>query len=117
MYLDGEYYQIYLRKSVYRINDALDDIDPQILYSTVLHPILGIEDPRDDANLYHLPEVGNEMQIKSLVDSGEFSVGFGSYPVSVEQLKNIADQGMIMPPKSTYIEPKLRSAMTIYELK
>ena len=117
MYLDGEYYQLYLRKSVYQMETALDDLDPQVLYSTVLRPILGIEDPTDNKNLYHLPEFGNELQIKNLVDSGDFSVGFGSYPVSVEQLKSIADQGLIMPPKSTYIEPKLRSALTIFELK
>ena len=116
MYLDGEYYQLYLRKSVYRIENALDDLDPQILYSTVLRPILGIEDPTDDRNLFHLPESGNEMQIKNLVDSGAFSVGFGCRPVSVDQMKSVADQGLIMPPKSTYIEPKLRSALTIYEL-
>jgi uncharacterized protein (DUF1015 family) len=117
MYLDGEYYQLYLRKSVYRIENALDDLDPQILFSTVLRPILGIEDPTDDKNLFHLPESGNEMQIKNLVDSGAFSVGFGCRPVSVDQMKSVADQGLIMPPKSTYIEPKLRSALTIYELK
>jgi uncharacterized protein (DUF1015 family) len=117
MYLDGEYYQLYLRKSVYPIKDALDDLDPQILYSTVLRPILGIEDPTDDENLFHLPENDNEMQIKNLVDSGAYSVGFGCLPVSVEQMKSVADQGLIMPPKSTYIEPKLRSALTIYELK
>lgn len=117
MYLDGEYYQLYLRKSVFREDSALDDLDPHILFSEVLRPILGIEDPTDDPNLFHLPENGNEMQIKNLVDSGKFSVGFGSFPVSVDQLKTIADQGLIMPPKSTYVEPKLRSALTIYELK
>jgi uncharacterized protein (DUF1015 family) len=117
MYLDGEYYQLHLRKSVLTLNSALDDLDPQILFSMVLRPILGIDDPTDDPNLFHLPENGNEMQIKNLVDSGKFSVGFGSFPVSVDQMKTIADQGLIMPPKSTYVEPKLRSALTIYELK
>ena len=117
MYLDGEYYKLYLRKSVFQPKSALDDLDPQILFDKVLHPILGIEDPRGDKNLYYLPESGNEMQLKNLVDTGEFQVGFASFPVSVEQLKTVADQGLIMPPKSTYVEPKLRSALTIYELK
>ena len=117
MYLDGDYYQLHLRKSSFRQDSALDDLDPHILFSKVLSPILGIEDPTDDPNLFHLPENGNEMQIKNLVDSGKYSVGFGCYPVSVEQMKTIADQGLIMPPKSTYVEPKLRSALTIYELK
>lgn len=117
MYLDGEFYQLYLRKSAYQIENALDDLDPQVLYSTVLRPILGIDDPTEDKNLFHLPEIGNEIQIKNLVDSGAFHVGFGCLPVSVEQMKSVADQGLTMPPKSTYIEPKLRSALTIYELK
>ena len=117
MYLDGDYYQLHLRRSSFSQESALDDLDPQILFSRVLSPILGIDDPTDDPNLFHLPENGNEMQIKNLVDSGRYSVGFGSYPVSVEQMKTIADQGLIMPPKSTYVEPKLRSALTIYELK
>ena len=101
----------------YWIQNALDDLDPQVLYSTVLRPILGIDDPTEDKNLFHLPEIGNEIQIKNLVDSGAFHVGFGCLPVSVEQMKSVADQGLTMPPKSTYIEPKLRSALTIYELK
>lgn len=117
MYLDGEYYKLYLRKSVFRPKSILDDLDPQVLYDTVLHPILKIDDPRADKNLFYLPESDNEMQLKNLVDSGDFEVGFATYPVSVEQMKTVADQGLIMPPKSTYIEPKLRSALTIFELK
>jgi len=117
MYLDGEYYKLYLRKSVFQPNSVLEDLDPQVLYNTVLRPILNIEDPRGDKNLFYLPESGNEMQLKNLVDSGDFEVGFASYPVSVEQMKSVADQGLIMPPKSTYVEPKLRSALTIFELK
>ena len=117
MYLDGEYYKLYLRKSLFRSESVLDDLDPQVLYNSVLHPILKIDDPRGDKNLYYLPESGNEMQLKNLVDSGDFQVGFATYPVSVEQMKNVADLGLIMPPKSTYVEPKLRSALTIYNLK
>ena len=117
MYLDGEYYKLYLRKSVLQPKSVLEDLDPQVLYNTVLGPILNIEDPRGDKNLFYLPESGNEMQLKNLVDSGDFEVGFASYPVSVEQMKSVADQGLIMPPKSTYVEPKLRSALTIFELK
>ena len=117
MYLDGEYYKLYLRKSQFSPKSVLDDLDPQVLYNTVLHPILKIDDPRGDNNLFYLPESGNEMQLKNLVDSGDFQVGFATYPVSVEQMKTVADQGLIMPPKSTYVEPKLRSALTIFQLK
>ncbi len=117
MYLDGEYYKLYLRRSLFSPGSVLDDLDPQVLYNTVLHPILNIDDPRSDNNLHYLPETGNELQLKNLVDSGDFQVGFATYPVSVEQMKTVADQGLIMPPKSTYVEPKLRSALTIFELK
>lgn len=117
MYLDGAYYKLYLRKSVYTPKTILDDLDPHVLNTTILKPILNISDPRVDKNLFYLPENGNEMQLKNLVDSGEFQVGFASFPVTVEQMKSVAEQGLIMPPKSTYVEPKLRSALTIYELK
>lgn len=117
MYLDGDYYQLYLRRSALNQEDILDELDSHILYKTVLQPILGINDLTKDANIEYLPEEGNELQLKNLVDTGQFVVGFGSYPISVDQLKQVADDGLTMPPKSTYIEPKLRSGLTIYQLK
>ena len=60
---------------------------------------------------------GNEMQLQQLVDSGNYEVGFGLFPISVKQLKTVADNNLTMPPKSSYVEPKLRSGLTIYELK
>jgi uncharacterized protein (DUF1015 family) len=116
MYLDGEYYKLYLRKSNYEINNVLDDLDAQVLHKTILEPILRIMDLSNDSNISYLPEIDNELKQKELVDSGEFEVAFGLYPVSVEQMKKVAKNAMIMPPKSTYVEPKLRSALTIYEL-
>jgi len=116
MYLDGNFYKLYLRKSAFKPKNELDHLDSQILFKHILEPILGIHDPSNDKNIHYLPETGNEMQLQYLVDSGNFAVGFGSFPVSVEQLKTVADKNLAMPPKSSYIEPKLRSGLTIYEL-
>ncbi|TJY36064.1 DUF1015 domain-containing protein [Pontimicrobium aquaticum] len=115
MYLDGEFYSLYLRKANYNISNALDALDTQILYKTILQPILGISDMRNDKRLDYSHGKSDLVTIKSKVDSGEFKVGFGLVPVSIDELKSIADEHLIMPPKSTFIEPKLRSGVTIYE--
>ncbi len=115
MYLDGEFYSLYLRKTNYEFTDALEELDAQILYKTVLKPILGITNLRTDTRIEYAHGKSDIVLVKSMVDSDEFKIGFGLFPASVEQMKKIADQGLKMPPKSTYIEPKLRSGVTIYE--
>ena len=115
MYLDGEFYSLYLRKSNYEFNTSLDELDAQLLYSTILNPILGISDLRNDNRIDYLSGKKDIVNLKSKVDNGEFTVGFGMVPATIEQMKHIADDGLKMPPKSTYIEPKLRSGVTIYE--
>lgn len=115
MYLDGDFYSLYLRKTVYNMESSLESLDSQILYKTILNPILGIEDLRNDQRITYINGKKDLVNIKSNVDSGESKVGFVMIPVSVEEMKQIADDGLIMPPKSTYIEPKLRSGVTIYE--
>jgi uncharacterized protein (DUF1015 family) len=117
MYLDGDYYKLYIRKSNFEPANELDHLDSQILFKFILEPILGILDPSTDKNIHYLPEKGNEMQLQQLVDSGDYEVGFGLFPISVKQLKTVADNSLTMPPKTSYIEPKLRSGLTIYELK
>ncbi|WP_025742129.1 DUF1015 domain-containing protein [Aquimarina pacifica] len=115
MYLAGEFYSLYLRKTAYQFTDALEELDAQILYKTVLKPILNIEDLRTDSRIEYSHGKSDALSIKNRVDTKEFEVGFGLFPASVDQIKKIADQGLTMPPKSTYIEPKLRSGITIYE--
>lgn len=115
MYLDGAFYSLYLRKSSYKMTNALEALDAQVLYSTVLKPILGIEDLRNDKRIEYSHGKNDLAFVKTQVDSGDFAVGFGLVPVTVEEMKMIADEGLKMPPKSTYIEPKLRSGVTIYE--
>ncbi|WP_242118981.1 DUF1015 domain-containing protein [Aestuariivivens sediminicola] len=114
MYLDGCFYSLYLRSS-YAMKTALDALDTQILYTTVLKPILGITDLRNDTRIAYSQGKNNLVTVKAKVDSGAFAVGFGLVPVSIFELKAIADAGETMPPKSTCITPKLRSGVTIYE--
>ncbi|EPR70614.1 hypothetical protein ADIWIN_3475 [Winogradskyella psychrotolerans RS-3] len=115
MYLDGEFYSLYLRKTAYEFNTALDQLDAQLLYKTILQSILGINDLRHDNRISYVNGQHEMITIKSSVDSGEYVVGFGMCPSNVQQMKEIADEGLTMPPKSTYILPKLRSGITIYE--
>lgn len=115
MYLDGEFYSLYLRKNNYNITNALEGLDTHILETTILRPILGIEDVRNDTRLSYSHGKNDLAYVKAKVDMGEFSVGFGLLPVTTNELKQVADEGLKMPPKSTYIEPKLRSGVTIYE--
>ena len=115
MYLDGEFYSLYLRKPNYKFKTSLDKLDAQLLYKTILKPILGIDDLRNNNRIDYLSGKRDIVNLKSKVDNGEFKVGFGMVPATINQMKAIADDGLKMPPKSTYIEPKLRSGVTIYE--
>src|SRR5690606_35685844 len=115
MYLDGEFYSLTLRKNKYSFQNALDRLDAQILFKTVLEPILGISDLRNDDRIRYAHGKNDLAYVKTKVDCGNYKVGFGLLPATIHQLKEIADQGLTMPPKSTYIEPKLRSGITIYE--
>ncbi|MCK0157169.1 DUF1015 domain-containing protein [Cellulophaga sp. F20128] len=115
MYLDGEFYSLHLRKSSYKFKTSLDRLDAQLLYETVLKPILNITDLRNNNRIDYLSGKKEIISIKTKVDSGAFQVGFNMIPANIEELKNIADEGLRMPPKSTFIEPKLRSGVTIYE--
>jgi uncharacterized protein (DUF1015 family) len=115
MYLDGEYYSLYLRKTNYEFNDALDHLDAQILYKTVLKPILNITDLKNDVRIDYIKGQKDMAFVKGAIDQEEYKVGFGMLPPKIEDIKKIADEGLVMPPKTTYIEPKLRSGVTIYE--
>ncbi|MDG3582201.1 DUF1015 domain-containing protein [Galbibacter pacificus] len=114
MYLDGEFYSLYLRKH-YEFSNSLSELDTHILYITVLKPILGIEDLRNDNRIEYGYGKYNTIKMKDFIDQDKFKVGFSLFPVKVDQMKKISDEGLKMPPKSTYIEPKLKSGLTIYE--
>ncbi|WMW77010.1 DUF1015 domain-containing protein [Flavobacterium sp. 20NA77.7] len=115
MYLDGSFYALFYKQSQ-KATSVLENLDAQILYDTVLHPLLGIEDLRNDERIDYIPGKQSVSVIKDLVDEGEYEVGFMLYPTNMSEIKTIADKNLIMPPKSTYIEPKFRSGLVVYEL-
>ncbi len=115
MYLDGEFYALSLLENQHYFQNALEALDAQILYQTVLKPILGISDLRNNSRMDYLHGKNSLTDIKYKVDNGEFAVGFGLVPATINEIKAIADQGLTMPPKSTFIQPKLSSGVTIYE--
>lgn len=116
MYLNGTFYALFYRQSTENSSEILDNLDAQILYDQVLKPLLGIHDLRNDERIDYLPGKQSINTLKEIIDEGEFEVGFMLYPTAVSEIKALADQGLIMPPKSTYIEPKFRSGLLIYEL-
>ena len=115
MYLNGEFYSLYLRKNLYDFTDALSKLDAEILYQTILNPILGIKDVRNNNRLGYSHNKKDIISIKTKVDSGLYKVGFGLIPVTIDEMKAVADANLKMPPKTTYIQPKLRSGLTMYE--
>ncbi len=115
MYLDGKYYLLKAKKGSYR-NDCVNRLDPAILFNNILSPILGIKDEKTDTNISFVAGNTPMEKIKESVDSGEFAVAFILKPIPIKALKEVSDKGKIMPPKSTYIEPKLRSGLTIYSI-
>jgi uncharacterized protein (DUF1015 family) len=115
MYLEGNFYALFYKKSNNETS-ILENLDAQILYNKVLNPILGIEDLRNDERIDYISGKQSITAIKLVVDEGEFEVGFMLYPSNINEIKGFADNNLIMPPKSTYIEPKFRSGMMVYEL-
>ena len=115
MYLDGEFYCLTLKKQD-GISGVLEQLDAQILYTQVLHPILGIDDLRTDERIDYIPGKQSIITIKEVIDEGEFEVGFMLFPTAISEIKELADNNLIMPPKSTYIDPKFRSGLVVYEL-
>ncbi len=115
MYLDGEFYCLTLKKQD-GFSGVLEQLDAQILYTQVLHPILGIDDLRTDERIDYIPGKQSIITIKEVIDEGEFEVGFMLFPIAISEIKELADKNLIMPPKSTYIDPKFRSGLVVYEL-
>lgn len=115
MYLDGEFYSLEL-KDTNDFETVLDSLDAQILYEKVLLPILGISDLRNDERIDYIPGNQSITTIKEVIDEGEFEIGFMLFPTEISEIKALADNDLIMPPKSTYIEPKFRSGLVVYEI-
>jgi len=116
MYLDGHWYKMTAKAGKYDDNDPIGVLDVKILSDHVLDAILGIKDLRTDKRIDFVGGIRGLGELKRRVDSGEMKVAFALYPVSMQQIIDIADTGNIMPPKTTWFEPKLRSGLVIHEL-
>jgi len=116
MYLDGDWYQLTAKEGTYDDNDPIGQLDVTVLSNSVLDPVLDIKDLRTSKRIDFVGGIRGLDELKKRVDSGDYAVAFALYPVSMQQLINIADTGNIMPPKTTWFEPKLRSGLVIHEL-
>ena len=117
MYLEGEWYKMTAKPGTFNDNDPIGVLDVTILSNLVLDKILGIKDLRTDKRIDFVGGIRGLGELKRRVDSGEMKVAFALYPVSMKQLIDIADSGNIMPPKTTWFEPKLRSGLVVHELE
>ena len=116
MYIEGVWYSLTAKPGRYNDNDPIGVLDVTILSNLVLDKILGIKDLRTSNRIDFVGGIRGLGELSRRVDSGEMKVAFALYPVSMEQLIRIADTGNIMPPKTTWFEPKLRSGLVIHEL-
>lgn len=116
LYLSGEWYSLTAKEGTYDDNDPIGVLDVTISSNLILDKILGITDLRTDKRIDFVGGIRGLGELKARVDSGEMKVALALYPVSMHQLINIADTGNIMPPKTTWFEPKLRSGLVIHEL-
>ena len=116
MYLDGRWYKMTAKEGTYDDNDPIGVLDVKILSDNVLDNILGIKDLRTDKRIDFVGGIRGLGELKRRVDNGEMAVAFAMYPVSMKQIIDIADSGNIMPPKTTWFEPKLRSGLVIHTL-
>lgn len=116
MYTGGSWYEMTAKKGIFDPKDVIDCLDVTILQKNVLDPVLGIKDPRTDKRIDFVGGIRGLGELQKLVDSGKFKVAFAMFPTTIEQLMDIADAGKIMPPKSTWFEPKLRSGVLVHTL-
>ncbi|HVY74458.1 MAG TPA: DUF1015 family protein [Puia sp.] len=116
MYLEGQWYRLEAREGSYR-TDPIGVLDVTILQENLLSPLLGIQDPRTDSRIDFVGGIRGLAELQKRVNSGNMKVAFSLYPVSMEQLFAIADSGEIMPPKSTWFEPKLRDGLLTHLIR
>ena len=116
MYLEGKWYSLTARQGTFDDTDPIGVLDVTILSNQILDKILDIKDLRRDKRIDFVGGIRGIGELKKRVDSGEMAVAFALYPVSMKQLINIADSGNIMPPKTTWFEPKLRSGLVVHAL-
>ena len=116
MFLKGRWYLLKAKPGSFNSKDPIESLDVSILQNNLLDPILGIKDPRKEKRIDFVGGIRGMDELEKMVNSGKFAVAFAMVPTSIEQLMAIADAGKIMPPKSTWFEPKLRCGVVIHTL-
>lgn len=116
MYLAGTWYELAPREGSFDEQDAVAAMDVSILQDNLLSPVLGVRNPRTDQRIHFVGGIRGVAELERVVDSGEYQVAFSLFPTSIGELMELADEDKIMPPKSTWFEPKLRSGLFIHQL-
>lgn len=116
MYLAGRWYELYSREDSYDVEDPVGSLDVSILQNNILSPILGIRNPRTDQRVHFVGGIRGDGELEHLVESGSYEVAFSLFHTTIDELMNLADMDKIMPPKSTWFEPKLRSGLFVHLL-
>lgn len=116
LYLSGQWYRCRFRENFLQSDDPIETLDVTLLQKNVLAPLLDISDPRTSKRIAFIGGIRGNAELEKVVNSGDFAVAFSMFPTSIHDLMNVADQDGIMPPKSTWFEPKLRDAMFSYVL-
>jgi uncharacterized protein (DUF1015 family) len=117
MYVDGKWYVLSAKKNTYNSSDAVGSLDAQILTKYILDPIFNISDLKTDKRIGFMSGIKGAEALRKHVEDGKSAIAFGLYPVTMQHLKWIADTNNIMPPKSTWVEPKMRSGLVIYSFE
>jgi uncharacterized protein (DUF1015 family) len=117
LYLAGGWHRLELDPGSIDRSDPIASLDVSLLQDRVLAPILGIGDPRTDKRIDFVGGIRGTAELERRVQSGEMAIGFSLYPTTLDQLMAVSDAGQVMPPKSTWFEPKLRSGLFVHELK
>ena len=116
MYLDGRWYGLALPDDASRPEGVVESLDVSILQDRLLDPILGIKDVRTDKRIDFVGGIRGTEELEKLVNEGKAAVAFSLYPTTIDDLLRVSDAGQIMPPKSTWFEPKLRDGLLIHEI-
>jgi len=116
MYMAGKWYGLEALPGSFPAADPVESLDASILQRNLLAPILGIDDPRTSSRINFVGGIRGTDELERLVDSGRYAVAFSLHAVTMDQLLDVADNGRVMPPKSTWFEPKLRSGLVIHML-
>jgi uncharacterized protein (DUF1015 family) len=116
LYLGGTWYRLRAHDGIVDVSDPIARLDVSLLQEHVLAPLLGIEDPRTDQRIAFVGGIRGTAELVRLVDSGEFAAAFALHPTSPVEVMDVADLGQVMPPKSTWFEPKLRSGLFVHSI-